>query len=130
MRELGRLDAEAGRMDDARKRLAEVIAARRTIASAADATPLDLDALAKLLLVSEVVDLRDPKEALALSRRANDATRESDPAFLHTFAQAFFDTGDRARAVTTQQRALDRLAAQAPERADYQAELTKYRAGK
>jgi hypothetical protein len=117
-------------MDDARTRLAEVIAARRTIASAADATPLDLDALAKLLLVSEVVDLRDPKEAFALSRRANDATRESDPAFLHTFAQACFDTGDRARAVTTQQRALDRLAAQAPERADYQAELTKYRAGK
>ena len=57
-------------------------------------------------------------------------TKDSDPAFLHTFALAYFDTGDRARAVTTQQRALDRLSAQAPERADYEAELAKYRAGK
>jgi non-specific serine/threonine protein kinase/serine/threonine-protein kinase len=129
-RELGRLDAEAGRIGDARKRLSEVLAARRAAASAADATPLDLDTCANLLLVSEVEDLRDPKEALALSRRANERTKDSDPAFLRTLARAWFDTGDHARAVATQLRALDRLSAKSPDRSDYQAELARYRAGK
>ena len=129
-RELGRLDAEAGRIDDARKQLAEVIAARRAAASAVDATPLDLDTCAKLLLVCEVEDLRDPKEALALSRRANEMTKGSDSAFLRTLAQAWFDTGDRARAVDTQQRALDRLAVESPDRADYKAELSRYKSSK
>jgi hypothetical protein len=52
---------------------------------------------AKLLLVCEVEDLRDPKEALTLSRRANDQTKETDPVFLRTLAEAWFDTGDRAK---------------------------------
>ena len=129
-RDLARIDAEAGRMDDARKRLSEVITARRAATSAADATPVDLDAFAKLLLVCEVEDLRDPKEALTLSRRANDQTKETDPVFLRTLAEAWFDTGDRAKAVETQKRALERLPAESPDRADYQAELVKYRAAK
>jgi len=125
-RELGRLDAEAGRMESARERFAEVITASRAATSAADATPGDLDAFARLLLVCEVEDLRDPKEALALSRRANDRTKETDPVFLQTLAHARFDTGDRARAVEAQKRALDRLPAESPDRADYQAELARY----
>ena len=129
-RDLGRIDAEAGRMDDARKRLSEVIVAKRAATSAADATPLDLDAFAKLLLVCEVEDLRNPTEALALSRRANEQTKDGDPDFLRTLALAWFDTGDHARAVETQQRALDHLAAQSPDRADYQAELARYRAAR
>jgi serine/threonine protein kinase/tetratricopeptide (TPR) repeat protein len=130
LRELGRLDAGAGRIDDARKRLAEVIAGRRAAASAADATPLDLDACAKLLLMSEVEDLRDPKEALAFSRRANEQTKERDPVFLQTLAMAWFNTGDRARAIETQTRALARLSAESPDRPDVQAELARYKGAK
>ena len=130
LRELGRLDAEAGRMESARERLSEVITVRRAAASAADATPVDLDALAKLLLVCEVEDLRDPKGALSLSRRANDRTKDTDPVFLQTLAQAWFGTGDRARAVEAQKRALDRLPAESPDRADYQAELARYQAAR
>ena len=104
--------------------------AARAAASAADATPLDLDACAKLLLMSEVEDLRDPKEALAFSRRANEQTKERDPVFLQTLAMAWFNTGDRARAIETQTRALARLSAESPDRPDVQAELARYKGAK
>ena len=127
IQELAKLYAESGRMEKARPLVVEAMAARRAAAASNDASPADLNACAVLLLTSPVADLRNPKEALDLARRANERTNDRDPEVLRTLARALHDTGDRARAVETQRRALSLLSETDPAREDLQKELAEYR---
>jgi non-specific serine/threonine protein kinase/serine/threonine-protein kinase len=127
LQELATLHAEAGRADAARPLFVEAIAARRAAAASGNASPADLNACARLLLTVDLEDLRNPKDALTLALRANELTKAMDPDVLRTLARAWNDTGNRARAVETQRRALERLSEKDPDRADYEKELADYR---
>ena len=95
VQQLAKLYAGSDRMDSARPLAVEELAARRAAAAGADASPADLNACAVALLTCPVEDLRDPKEALALARRANQLTNDRDPDVLRTLARALNDTGSR-----------------------------------
>jgi len=60
-------------------------------------------------------DLRDPKAALPLAKRAVELTHEQDFASLDTLALALFLTGDVARAVATSEKALGLLPPPSPD---------------
>jgi hypothetical protein len=68
-----------------------------------------------------------PEDALALALRANELTKAKDADVLRTLARARNDTGNRARAVESQRRALEGLSEEDPERVNYQQELADYR---
>lgn len=127
MQELAKLYAESGRMEKARPLVVEATTARRAAAVSKGASPADLNACAVLLLTSPVEGLRNPKEALDLALRANERTNDKDAEVLRTLARAWHDTGNRARAIETQSRALSFLSETDPDRKDYQKELAEYR---
>jgi tetratricopeptide (TPR) repeat protein len=81
-------------------RISAALAARPN----ADATVLNEHAwrLVSILPVS----LRQPREAVALARRAVEASNRTNPAVFHTLAIALYQAGDRAEAIATLQQAL------------------------
>lgn len=75
----------------------------------ADAEACDL--LAWTLATSSEPALRNGREAVELSRRANDLTAGHRPAVLRTLAAAYAESGDFAQAIESVQRALTLLSA-------------------
>ena len=67
------------------------------------------------LLTCEIEDLRDPKAALPLAKRAVELTHGQDFASLDTLALALFLTGDVARAIATSEKALGLLPPPSPD---------------
>ena len=93
-----------------------------------DASVQVLNAAAWDLLTNEHAELRDPARALPLAQRAVDGSGGVDPAILDTLAKAWFDTGDVAKAVETQQKAVSLLPpGDSPLRKELEANLAKYR---
>jgi non-specific serine/threonine protein kinase/serine/threonine-protein kinase len=127
MQALADLYVDAGRIDDARPLLTEAAKSRRAAAAGDGASPADMIACASFLLSCPIAELRDPKAALDLARKACERTKDEDPEFLRTLARASYDTGNRAQAVEAQRRALALLSDTSPDRTDYQKELKRYR---
>ncbi len=117
-----------GRIDEARPYTAELISIlERAVQQGADANALNN--YAWLLLTCEPSDLRDPKAALPVAIEANEMTDHENPAYLDTLALAYHLTGDTARAVENQKKAIALLPPGEPStRAELQARLAEFEA--
>ncbi|MFC3200117.1 thioredoxin fold domain-containing protein [Parapedobacter deserti] len=72
-------------------------------------------------------DIDCVKEALAWSKRSVDDTEGKTPAFMDTYANLLYKTGDTEQAIAWQQKAID--AVEGEEKANYQATLDKMKKG-
>jgi tetratricopeptide (TPR) repeat protein len=83
-----------------------------------------------LLATCPVEKYRDFRQAVEEATRACELTGWSRPRYLATLAAACSETGDFDAAARSQEKALALLAAKAPEKAEYQRLLDRYRAKK
>ena len=105
-----------------------MIAYQKRVAERADGNPRDLNEYAKLLLTCEPQDLRDPQAALPSAKRAVEMTYGKNVNMLYTLAQACFMTGDTAKAIETQEKAVSLLQPeQSPRRTELEANFAKFR---
>jgi tetratricopeptide (TPR) repeat protein len=126
---LAQVLVKQGKPDQARPYFAELIRHRRRAAELPDANANDLDEYAKFLLTCEPEDLRDPQAALPLAKRAVEMSAGQAAAILDTLALAYFMTDDTPKAIETQEKAVSLLPPEeSPLRAEYEANLAKYRA--
>ena len=99
-----------GRDDEAMPFLRELLELNISVVERRDAKPVELNNVAWLLLTHEFEELRDPRRALELARRACEAEKtaggESLSMFLDTLALAQHRTGDTTMAIATQQKAI------------------------
>jgi hypothetical protein len=116
-------------IENARASAAALITRRKRVAEAPDATPRALNNYPWTLLTCEPEDLRDPQTALPVAKRAVAMTEEKNFNNLDTLALAYFMTGDAAKAVETQERAVSLLPPEeSPLRTELETSLAKYRA--
>ncbi len=116
-----------GKPDEARPYVAKVIRHRRRAAEQPDANASDLNEYAWFLLTCEPDDLRDAQAALPVAKRAVEMSGGENAAILDTLALAYFMTGDTAKAVETQEKAVSVLSSGDPLRTELEANLAKYR---
>ena len=127
MNNLAKLYAKQGRSDEARPLVRELLDLRRKRAERAGASADEKNEYAWELLTCEPADLRDPEAALPLALKANDATDHRNPMYLDTLSLAYHLTGDTAKAVENQKKAISLLPADA-DRGEYEAALARFEA--
>ena len=106
---LGRMaDAlsSAGRQNAARPVTERALAMLKPLVRTEQASEMDMQQYAWLLLTTPFVELRDPTEALLYARKAAAITNGSDPAMLDTLARAQAANKDYASAMETEKKAL------------------------
>lgn len=81
--------------------------AREMFAGPIKDNPLDLNAIAWTILDDPGVTRRDLDLAMDMAKRAVEITESKDGAILDTYARAYWEKGDKARAVELQQQAYD-----------------------
>lgn len=119
-----------GHLDEARPLVAELIEFEKAEAAKPDATVRTLNGCAWLLLTCEPADLREPATALALAQRAVERTPAPDPDILDTLALAYAMTGDRDKAILTQEAALRAVPADDADRKKlFEQRLAQFRSG-
>ncbi len=119
-----------GKLDEARPYFAEWIRHTRRAAEQPDANVNRLNEHAMLLLTCEPEDLCDPKAALTVAKRAVEMSGGQNALILDTLALAYFMTGDTAKAVEAQEKAVALLPPEeSPRRTELEANLAKFRAG-
>ena len=112
---LARDAAAAGNEQLARHTRQKLLATLQWVVAAPEAEAPHFNHYAWTLLTCEIEDLRDPKAALPLAKRAVELTHGQDFASLDTLALALFLTGDVARAVATSEKALGLLPPPSPD---------------
>jgi tetratricopeptide (TPR) repeat protein len=103
---LANLHNRQGRFDEARPYMAELISIRKRAAQRQGATAGALNEYASLLLTCKPDDLRDPKAALSIALTANELTDHDNPSYLDTLSLAYDLTGDTAKAIENQNKAM------------------------
>ncbi len=103
---LATLYAKQGRSDEARPLVRELLDLRRTRAERPGATANEKNEYAWVLLTCDPPDLRDPGAALPLAIEANELTGHKNPNFLDTLSLVYHLTGDTAKAVENQKKAI------------------------
>ncbi|MBT8486474.1 MAG: serine/threonine-protein kinase, partial [Phycisphaerae bacterium] len=100
--------------DDAKleMRTVQLLAVRKRKAERAAASPMAKHEYARLLLDAEPERLRAAGVAVRFAVEANAATGYTNAGFLRTLAQAYYETGDRTRAVEVGEQALARTPAE------------------
>ena len=89
----------------------------------------DLNEHAWLLLTCELEDMRDPQAALPIAKRAVEKSGGQNAAYLDTLGLAYFMTGDTAKAIETQEKAVLLLPpGESSLRPELEANLVKFRA--
>ena len=117
-----------GKVDEALPYVAELIRHRRRDSEQPDASATDLNDYAWPLLTCEPEDLRAPQAALPIAKRAVEMSGGENPGILDTLALAYFMTGDVAKAIVTQEKAVSLLpAGESLLRTDLEANLAKFR---
>ncbi len=87
-----------------------------------------LNAAARELLTIKPTELRDPEMALGFALNANEQTESKNAGYLDTLALAYHRTGDMAKAIETQEKAIALLPPDDSQtRKDMEARLVKYR---
>ncbi len=115
------------REDDARAVVAEQLEALRVVAEASE-DPGPKNAFAWEALTCEPADLQDPGAALVFALEAVELGEWQDPDVMDTLALAYHRTGDSARAVEVELRALELIdEADAARRAPFVEALATYR---
>jgi non-specific serine/threonine protein kinase/serine/threonine-protein kinase len=118
-----------GRLEEARPLAIELLEASRKAATAPGAGQNVKNSLAWELLTCQPADLRDPETALRFALEACEATGFQNAAFLDTLALAYHLTGDTAKAVETQERALSLIPEDdARSRAEFEKRRSEYEA--
>ena len=101
---------QQGKVEESRPYTIELIALRKQAAQQSDASALKINQYAWVLLTCKPEDLRDPETALPIAKRAVEKSDENNQAshagILDTLALAYFMTGDTAKAIETQVKAL------------------------
>ena len=105
-----RLLAERGDTTEARRMTARGLAIARDLASRPDATPDDVSQYALAFLTCQPADLQEPATALQYAKTSIAKSSSGDSTNLDILAQAYFRTGDRERAIETEEQALRLLA--------------------
>ncbi len=100
-----------GKVDEARRFTTRGLAMQRELVTRPEVTGPELEAHARALLTCEPPDLRDPVRAKVYAERAARLTNGENPRALDTLALAYFEMGDPARAVETEQKAVALLPA-------------------
>ena len=111
MTNLARLYAEQDRTEEARPLVSKLLAHRRQRAERPGARATEKNVCAWVLLTCEPADLRDPEAALPLALEANDMTGHKIPMYLDTLSLAYHLTGDTAKAIENQKKAIALLPA-------------------
>ncbi len=116
-------------------RLVDALPLRRTVleyqlpqARRPEATSSELNEAAWTLLTTTLEALRDPTAALPLAQRAVNKSGGENPGILDTLALAYFMTGEVAKAIETEEKALSLLPPDGPGRGEYEASIAKYQA--
>ncbi len=125
---LARLLAQTGQPAEARRLALRALSIQKAQAEQPAATANDLNSYAWALLTSEPSDLRDPAAALPHARRAVEMTKGNAPKILDTLALACHLTGDHARALETEQKAIALLKANSLVRRELETNLAKFQA--
>jgi tetratricopeptide (TPR) repeat protein len=103
---LAKLTRSMGRLNESRAYQMRLLRIQKTQADRPEADPRDVSSYARSLLTAELKALRDPRQALAYATRAVELTKGTDARALDVQALAQHMTGDHARAITTEERAL------------------------
>ena len=115
------------RMDEARSVVTDQLSALRNAAEASD-EPGPKNAFAWEALTCEPEDLQDPDAALVFALEAVELGQWKDPDVLDTLALAYHRTGNTARAIEVESRALDLIPEdETARRGPFEATLAKYR---
>lgn len=118
-----------GKPDEARPYFTELLRRQKWAAEQPGTLINNLNNYAWILMHCELEDLRDPQAALPFAKRAVERAAGKNPFFFDTLARAYFMTGDAAKAVETQEKALSRLSPEEVSmRTRFEAGLAKYRA--
>ena len=105
----GGLLTSAGETHAARASTKRGLAFLRLSAERSTASAEDLNDYAWWLATCQPADLRQPKRAVDLSKRALALAHSPNASYLHTLGWAYFGAGDRANAVEALQRSLGAL---------------------
>ncbi|MCH9002179.1 MAG: hypothetical protein IIC02_06360 [Planctomycetes bacterium] len=82
-----------------------------------------------MLLTCKPEDLRDPVSALSFAKRAVEKNEGESPLYLDTLSLAYFMTGDTAKAIETQVKALALLPNEdSSVRTEMETNMAKFRA--
>jgi tetratricopeptide (TPR) repeat protein len=125
---LASLTAKTGRMAEARNYSMRSLAITRVAADGPAATANDLDSYARSLVTCEPADLRNPTLALTYAERAVEMTKGNEANVLNTLALAYDLTGDHARAIKTEEKALTISQKESQQRDEFEANLAKFKA--
>ncbi len=119
---------DQGRTDQARPLVRELLDLHRKRAERPGASANEKNTCAWELLTCEPADLRDPEAALPLALEANEITGHKNPSYLDTLSLAYHLTGDTAKAIENQKKAIELLPPDAPDRGEYEAALARFEA--
>jgi tetratricopeptide (TPR) repeat protein len=120
---------EQGKEEESRPYTIELIALRKQAAQRADAGASKLNEYARVLLTCKPEDLRDPVSALSFAKRAVEKNEGESPLYLDTLSLAYFMTGDTAKAIETQVKALALLPNEdSSVRTEMETNMAKFRA--
>jgi tetratricopeptide (TPR) repeat protein len=103
---LRRVLESRGRMPEARRVTERSLAALEPLVNQPEPLVHDLHQYCWILLNTPFNDLRNPSLVLKYAAKAVDLTAGTDPSLLDILAQAYFESGDSARAAEVEQRAL------------------------
>jgi len=103
---IGGLLQKTGQTAEARRQTARGLRVAKELAERPDTPPAELTRAARLLLICEPAELREPQAGLRYAQRAVTLTKEADAYALDTLAEAYLQTGNSAAARQTVQKGL------------------------
>jgi thiol-disulfide isomerase/thioredoxin len=92
--------------------------------------PEMLNQFAWIILTNPRVKHRDQEVAMAAAKKAYDLSKGMDASITDTYARAFYDSGDKEKAIQYQKEAVERAAGNPEMKAQFEATLKKYLGGK
>ena len=111
-----------------RPRARDLARRRKDLAEGPDARAAAKNECARLLLTIEPADLREPAEALRLALEANRMAGHANAGYMNTLALAYYLTGDTAKALETQRKAIALLHTGDQWRPEFERRLTEFEA--
>jgi non-specific serine/threonine protein kinase/serine/threonine-protein kinase len=124
---LARLYVQQGRFEEAEALTLESLERLRSVLGEHHPETLrSMDILAVVYLSRDEAEPRDSKSAMEFARVVNEQTGFERPNYLKTLALAYYRTGDRAKAIEIQNKALDLLPDDSPARAEFGERLSKF----